>query len=46
MERIAGFDFFSLTYDDDGRLKSPRDLEQLIAHAEATSAIRITSTSS
>jgi hypothetical protein len=44
MERIAGFDFFSLTYNDDGALKSPRDLEQLLEHADkvqATDAIFI-----
>ena len=44
MERIAGFDFFSLTYNDDGALKSPGDLEQLLQHADevqATDAIFI-----
>lgn len=38
MERIAGFDFFSLTYNDDGVLKSPSDLEQLLEHADAVQA--------
>ncbi len=38
MEPIAGFDFFSLTYNDDGALKSPRDLEQLLEHADAGQA--------
>ena len=38
MERIAGFDFFSLTYDDDGQLRSPRDLERLLDHVESAAA--------
>jgi hypothetical protein len=38
MESIAGFDFFSLTFDDDGVLRSATDLEHLAAHADAQSA--------
>jgi hypothetical protein len=38
MERIAGFDFFSLTYDDEGKPTSPQELEQLITHAERAAA--------
>ena len=38
MEKIAGFDFFSLSFDDDGKLKSDADLTQLTDHAEAISA--------
>jgi hypothetical protein len=38
METIAGFDFFSLTFDDDGRLKAASDLQHLVAHAEAHAA--------
>ena len=38
MERIAEFDFFSLTYDDDGRLRAARDLDRLLEHADAVGA--------
>lgn len=38
METIAGFDFFSLTFDEDGRLKTATDLDHLIAHAQAQGA--------
>lgn len=38
MEKLAGFDFFSLTFDDDGALTSPADLEQLTVHATTQSA--------
>jgi hypothetical protein len=38
MESIAGFDFFALTFDDDGKPKAAGDLKQLIAHARKKAA--------
>jgi hypothetical protein len=38
METIVGFDFFALTFVDDGKVTAASDVKNLVSHARATSA--------